>query len=95
LIVEGYFLAQFGFSSLKISPNPSSGAAILSVFAPKSMELTLRATSLDGQWMEKVVRVLEGENQLQLIDFESLPSGLYFISVHAPGFRQVVKWVKG
>lgn len=82
------------FSSLKIEPNPSIENAVLSVFSKEEMEVTICASGLDGKQVAVNVRLFEGQNRIPLGAFESLPAGIYFVSISSHQGKQVAKWLK-
>ncbi|MDO8365525.1 MAG: alpha/beta hydrolase-fold protein [Saprospiraceae bacterium] len=81
-------------SAIKIEPNPSMGCAVLTVFSTEEMELKVSASGLGGKQVSFKTRLFEGQNRVDLRDFETLPAGLYFITVSAGDCQNMVKWVK-
>lgn len=79
---------------LQIEPNPSYGAATLTLSSPKTAEATVRAIATSGQVRVFKTSLKIGENRVSLAPFEGLPAGFYAIELLVEGQRNVGKWLK-
>jgi hypothetical protein len=79
---------------LQIEPNPSYGAATLTLTSPKTAEATVRAIAASGQGTAFKTSLRAGENRVPLTAFDGLPAGFYAIEVVVEGQRNVGKWLK-
>ncbi len=81
-------------SNLTLSPNPSSGAPVLTFVANRSEQATLRISGISGLVAAIQQPIQAGENRMVLSDFGQLPAGFYFVEIETGGRREVVKWLK-
>ncbi|MBL7793201.1 MAG: T9SS type A sorting domain-containing protein [Saprospiraceae bacterium] len=81
-------------SKLTLSPNPSSGAPVLTFVAKRSEQATLRVSGISGLVATIQQPIQSGENRIVLSDFGFFPAGFYFVEIEVGGRRDVVKWVK-
>lgn len=79
---------------ISVSPNPSTGASILTVYSEKEQSATLRLFSISGVIFFVEKQIHPGENRIPLTDLAQIPAGFYFLEIEAGRQRKVVRWVK-
>lgn len=67
---------------LSLVPNPASDAAVLRFREPKS-NISIRLIGLDGR---VVLQMNSASTQSMQLDLSNIPSGAYFVEIHADGF---------
>lgn len=77
-----------------ISPNPSFGVPILTVYSEKNQKVTLRLSGIAGVISFAEKQMFPGKNQMALTDVEMIPPGFYFIEIERENQRKIVRWVK-
>ena len=86
--------AGTSFFEITVSPNPSTGASLLTVYSEKERTATVRLSGTSGVAFLMTKQIYPGENSIPLIDFGQIPAGHYLIEVEADGQHQVARWVK-
>lgn len=79
---------------LAVSPNPSSGATVLTIHSANAQQVSLRITGLTGTVYKTEHPVMPGENRISLADLGELPAGFYWVGVLVDGRLEVLRWVK-
>ncbi|MBL7806363.1 MAG: T9SS type A sorting domain-containing protein [Saprospiraceae bacterium] len=79
---------------IRLSPNPSIGASMLSIYSDKEQQATLRISSVSGELYMVKKQLIPGENRIPLIEFGQLPPGFYFIEIETAMQRNTIRWVK-
>lgn len=82
------------FFEITVSPNPSTGASVLTVYSEKAHKATLRLFGMTGMISFVEKQIYPGENRIQLTDFGQIPAGFYLVEIEAERQRTVVRWVK-
>jgi len=89
-------IPQSSFSqTLKLFPNPTNGAVVISYSLPKSSDVTIRLYNSFGQLVNEVSNGLQTVGKQETVfDTQKLAAGIYFIKVSMDGNVTVLKLVK-
>ncbi|MBL7826566.1 MAG: T9SS type A sorting domain-containing protein, partial [Saprospiraceae bacterium] len=79
---------------MNLFPNPSAGAPTLSVHSPVAQLAMLQVSGMTGQVYSAEKPLFSGDNLLVFPELETMPAGVYIVSVGFNRGTTSLKWIK-